>query len=177
MAENTLEVIDEVKNLQNCTRDAEGIVRTSMYCAAGLGIVPLPVFDLIGITGIQIDMLRRLSNLYDVPFIENTGKNVLGSLIGGGFSYSLAPVFASLVKFIPVVGSTLGAVSMPITAGATTYAVGRVFIQHFESGGTFLTFDPEAVREYYASKLKEGNALMVKEKVPASVITTNMVKG
>ncbi|MDD5753996.1 MAG: DUF697 domain-containing protein [Methylococcales bacterium] len=166
---------NEVKSTQDRTRDAEGVVQTSMYCAAGLGIIPIPVFDLIGITGIQIDMLRRLSNLYDVPFMESKGKNILGSLIGGGFSYSLAPVLASLTKFIPVVGSTLGAVSMPITAGATTYAVGKVFIQHFESGGTFLTFDPEAVREFYSSTLKEGNAIMTKEKAAAAPVATATV--
>lgn len=171
MAEDTL-MTNEVKNALDRTRDAEGIVQTSMYCAAGLGIIPIPVFDLVGITGIQIDMLRRLSNLYDVPFMESKGKNLLGSLIGGGFSYSLAPIFASLVKIIPVVGSTLGAVSMPITAGASTYAVGKVFIQHFESGGTFLTFDPEAVREFYASTLKDGNAIMTKEIASTPVTNT-----
>ncbi len=175
MAENTLDVVNETTE-QDRTKDAEGIVKTSMYCAAGLGIVPVPVFDLIGITGIQIDMLRRLSNLYNVPFMESKGKNILGSLIGGGFSYSMAPVLASLTKFIPLVGTTLGVVSMPITAGATTYAVGKVFIQHFESGGTFLTFDPEAVKEFYSTKLKEGNSIMTKEKVVSSVTTPSAAK-
>ena len=28
--------------------------------------------------------------------------------------------------------------------------MGKVFIQHFESGGTFLDFDPDKVRSYFS---------------------------
>jgi len=48
---------------------------------------------------------------------------------------------------------------MPITAGAVTYAVGKVFHQHFASGGTFLSFDPDKVRDYYAEMLREGKTV------------------
>ncbi len=157
MSENTLAVNDK-------TEEAQGIVQTSMYCAMAAGIVPIPIFDFIAVTGIQLDMLRRLSNLYNVEFMQNKGKNILGALTGGGFSSSLSPILASTIKVIPFVGSTLGAVSMPIIAGATTYAIGKVFIQHFESGGTFLTFDPKAVKEFYAEQLKEGNSVAARAK-------------
>ena len=30
-------------------------------------------------------------------------------------------------------------------------SVGRVFIQHFASGGTFLDFDPESVRKHFST--------------------------
>ncbi len=65
-------------------------------------------------------------------------------------------LLASVVKFIPVIGETAGVVAMPILAGATTYAVGKVFVQHFASGGTLLTFDPDKVKEYYAQMFEEG---------------------
>jgi uncharacterized protein (DUF697 family) len=57
---------------------------------------------------------------------------------------------------IPVAGQVIGFVTMPITAGATTFAVGKVFNQHFASGGTFLTFDSEKVRGYYNSMFEKG---------------------
>ncbi|MCI5165392.1 MAG: GTPase, partial [Candidatus Electrothrix sp. GM3_4] len=56
----------------------------------------------------------------------------------------------------------------PATAEAVTYAVGKVFHQHFASGGTFLTFDPDKVREYYAQMLKEGKAMASKAKASVS---------
>jgi hypothetical protein len=34
--------------------------------------------------------------------------------------------------------------------------LGKVFIQHFESGGTFLTFDPMTVRAHFARLQEEG---------------------
>ncbi|MGZ4970576.1 MAG: YcjF family protein [Methylobacter sp.] len=157
MSENTLAVNDK-------TEEAQDIVQTSMYCAMAAGIVPIPMFDFIAVTGIQLDLLRRLSNLYNVEFMKNKGKNILGALTGGGVSSSLSPILASSVKVIPFVGSTLGAVSMPIIAGASTYAIGKVFIQHFESGGTFLTFDPKAVKDFYAEQLKEGNVVATRTK-------------
>jgi len=42
---------------------------------------------------------------------------------------------------------------MPIVAGAATYAIGKVFVRHFASGGTFLTFNPEKVKDYYLPDL------------------------
>jgi hypothetical protein len=43
--------------------------------------------------------------------------------------------------------------------------MGKVFIQHFESGGTFLTFDPQQVRDYYAQQFEKG-----KEEVSKSFV-------
>lgn len=150
--------------VSNKTQEAQDIVQTSVYYAMGAGIVPIPLFDFIAVTGVQLDMLRRLSNHYEIEFMQSKGKNILGALTGGGVTSSVAPILASMIKIIPFVGSTLGAVSMPIVAGATTYAVGKVFIQHFESGGTFLTFDPEAVKEFYAEQLKEGKTVATQTK-------------
>ena len=56
---------------------------------------------------------------------------------------------------------------MPVINGATTYAVGKVFTQHFESGGTFLTFDAAKVREYFETQFKEGKSFMASADAPA----------
>lgn len=163
MTENTSEETISVCPEERL-REAEHIVRMGMYCAAGVGLVPVPVFDLVGVTGIQLDLLRRLSNLYSVKFSKDAGKNVIASLIGGGVSYSVGPLLASVVKVIPLVGPVLGAVSMSATSGAATYALGKVFIEHFESGGTILTFDPKAVKAFYEEQLKEGASILAKTK-------------
>ena len=49
--------------------------------------------------------------------------------------------------------------TLPAASGALTYAVGRVFIQHFESGGTFLDFDPAEVSKYFAEKYEQGRKI------------------
>ena len=56
-----------------------------------------------------------------------------------------------MLKGLPVVGTALGIVAVPAFASGLTWAIGKVFVQHFASGGTFLDFDPDKVRAYFSS--------------------------
>ncbi len=138
---------------------ADSIVKNHMYGSMGVGLIPMPLVDLVALTGIQLNMLRKLAKNYDVPFMQDKVKNLLGSLMGSSVPLVLTGVFASLIKTIPIVGQTTGVLALPALAGATTYAVGKVFKQHFATGGTFLNFDPDAVRDYYEKMLKEGKRM------------------
>jgi len=139
-------------NEQNRTDEAEKIIRKYMWGAVAAGAVPAPLLDIALITGIQLQLVRSLAWRYDVPFSEQLGPSVISVLVGG----SLPVLSSGMLKFLPGVGFLFGLVGVPIIAGASTYAVGRVFIQHFESGGTFLTFDPQKVRGYYAEQFSTG---------------------
>jgi uncharacterized protein (DUF697 family) len=121
----------------------------------GAGLIPVPFVDLAAVTGVQIKMLSELSKVYEVPFEKNRGKLIAGSLIGSVVPGALGAV-GSALKVVPVIGSLAGAPAMVLFCGASTWALGKVFIQHFESGGTFLTFDPEAVKEYYKAQFEDG---------------------
>jgi uncharacterized protein (DUF697 family) len=68
------------------------------------------------------------------------------------------------VKVIPVIGQASGMISMATMGAAGTYAVGTVFIEHFESGGTFLTFEPEKVKEKFKALFEEGKNFVAKLK-------------
>mgnify|MGYP006298661679 CR=1 FL=1 len=137
--------------------DARKVVKKNMYWAMGIGVIPVPLVDLIGIIGFQAKALRELSRLYGIPFSEHTVKNILATLISGLGSVYLGQALArSSIKMIPVIGPLTSLAATPLMAGALTYATGRVFIQHFESGGTFLDFDPKAVREYFKEQYQEG---------------------
>lgn len=137
--------------------ELDKILRHHVWGAMGVGLIPIPLADLVALTGVQLNMLRKLANVYGVPFFKDAARNVLSSLIGSALPVAVAPgLAASITKFIPFIGQTAGVVAMPIVGGAATYAVGKVFIQHFASGGTFLTFDPEKVKEYYAEMFQEG---------------------
>jgi uncharacterized protein (DUF697 family) len=135
---------------------AEALVRKNTYITAGVGILPIPVLDLVALTGIQLNMLYRLSKLYNVPFSREAAKSIIGTLVGGSGAACLAGPTFSLLKAVPLVGSAVGGLTLAVVGGASTYALGKVFIQHFESGGTFLTFDPMAVRAEFAKFQEEG---------------------
>ncbi|MFP4474603.1 MAG: YcjF family protein [Desulfatibacillaceae bacterium] len=137
--------------------EATRIINKNIVWCVGIGFIPFPLLDMVALTGIQVKMLAELAELYEVSFNEQSGKSAVGALIGG-----LAPgvmtrgMVGSAMKSVPLFGTLAGMVTMPVLAGATTYAVGRVFEQHFASGGTFLTFDPEKVREHYERMFEEG---------------------
>jgi uncharacterized protein (DUF697 family) len=117
------------------------LVREHMIAAFAAGLVPFPIVDIAIMSAVQLNLVRKLAGVYGVPFFANAGKGILGALAGGTLSAYAGPVIAGIVKGIPVAGTTLGIISMPILSAASTYAVGRLFIAHFESGGTLLTFD------------------------------------
>jgi uncharacterized protein (DUF697 family) len=136
------------------------LIRHHVYGSMAVGLVPIPMVDFLGVTGIQLNMVRKMAAYYDIPFSKDMTKNLIISLIGGAVPVSAALPVASSIKFFPIIGQTMGAVSMPVIAGASTYAVGKVFYRHFASGGTFLTFDPEKARTYYEEMFTKGKTIV-----------------
>jgi uncharacterized protein (DUF697 family) len=116
------------------------------------GLVPVPVIDVLAVAGIQLQMLRRISQIYEVPFTENSGKAVLASLAGTMIPTTSGIGAASLLKTVPIAGMLASAFVMPALSAGATYAIGKVFIQHFASGGTLLDFNPPDYREFIKSQ-------------------------
>jgi uncharacterized protein (DUF697 family) len=122
----------------------------------GAGFIPVPIVDFALITGIQVDLLYRLCKIYEIKFSKEVARSVLASLVGAAVPGFQSTLFASGMKFIPGVGTAAALLATPTLSAATTYAVGRVFVQHLESGGTLLTFDAMKMREHFEMALGEG---------------------
>jgi len=135
---------------------AETTIKWHMLVALGAGLVPLPWLDLAALTGLQLNLVRSLAGIYGVEFSSQLGKSAVGALLGGGIPVSLSTNLGSLLKGIPGIGWAVGGVSVAVFGAASTYALGKVFVQHFESGNTLLTFDPEQVKAYYAQQYDKG---------------------
>jgi uncharacterized protein (DUF697 family) len=112
------------------------------------GLVPLPVVDVLAVGGLQLQMLRRLSQVYDVEFSENRGKALIAALAGCMIPATSGMGAASALKAIPVVNILAAGFVMPVLSAGATYAIGKAFVQHFESGGTLLDFNPPDYREF-----------------------------
>ncbi|MCP4699480.1 MAG: DUF697 domain-containing protein [Gammaproteobacteria bacterium] len=143
---------------------ANSTVRNYALGSMAVGIVPIPLVDVTMLTGVQLKLLHSLAKVYKIEFSEELGKSLIASLLGGVLPVSVAGAGASLLKMIPIVGQVSGIVSMAVLGGASTYAVGKVFIQHFESGGTFLDFDPEKMRAYFVAEYEKGKKMFSKSK-------------
>jgi uncharacterized protein (DUF697 family) len=116
------------------------------------GLIPVPIVDAIAVGGLQIQMLRRVSQIYDVPFSENRGKALIAALAGAMIPTTSGIGAASMLKTVPILGTIVGGLVMPALSAGATYAIGRAFIQHFASGGTLLDFNPPDYREFVKSQ-------------------------
>jgi uncharacterized protein (DUF697 family) len=155
--------------------------RFSLWSGAA-GLIPIPIVDMAAVGGVQLQMLRRLSEIYGVPFSENRGKSIIASLAGAVIPASTATTTAvgvgSMVKSFPGVGTAVGALTMPVFSAGATYVIGKVFIQHFASGGTLLDFNPPDYREFIKDqKEKLGIRPAASQSSPASATRGTSSRG
>jgi uncharacterized protein (DUF697 family) len=124
---------------------AQQVVDRHAKYAAAAGLLPIPMLDMATIVGVQVSMLRALAAQYGVPFSREQGRPLVTTLLGG-----LMPTLAGH-QVMKLVGPVAGMVSVSGFAMASTHAVGRVFITHFESGGTLLDVDVEQSRRHVSA--------------------------
>ena len=154
-------VIPELMKHDDITKDRQFrstlIVMKYMGISAMAGLVPVPFVDASLVSVSQLLMLKEISETYRIPFRNDLVKAIIASLIGGLASMSLARGMANRVfSKIPVLGPVMKVITYPWLASAATYAVGKIFIHHYELGGTLLDFQPEKTRAYLEELYKEG---------------------
>jgi uncharacterized protein (DUF697 family) len=161
MAQEQAESAPPMTNERRDELASQVVERFSLWAGAA-GLLPIPWVDVAAVAGVQLQMLRRLSELYGVPFSENRGKSLIaalaGSLVPASTATSMAVTFGSLVKTVPGIGTTVGTLTMAPVSAAATYIIGKVFIQHFASGGTLLDFNPPDYREFIKAQKEKLRA-------------------
>lgn len=164
-AENTHWKDCQVLDIDAKTSDQ--IIRRHMCFSMATGIIPFPLIDLVAVTAIQLEMLRDLAGLYGVDFNKELSKSLAGALIG-----STVPIYGSRVilgsshlmmsalKGLPGIGLLVGMGAQTVLAGASTYAVGRIFDHHFSTKGTFEDFNIKERKEKYIEYFNIGKKIV-----------------
>jgi uncharacterized protein (DUF697 family) len=135
---------------------ADAVIRKHVLWSSGAGLLPIPIADLAAVTAVQVSMLQELGELYKIESTESVIKNFITALTGS----MIARLAASLVKSIPGLGSLIGGVSMSVMSGASTYAVGQVAKDTFDSRGTLLDVDMSAARNRYEKAFESGKKIV-----------------
>jgi uncharacterized protein (DUF697 family) len=138
---------DSVDAAATKSRARKLVERFSLYSGVA-GLLPVPVVDVAAVGGVQLQMLRRISQLYAVPFSKNRGKAIVASLAGTMIPASTGLGVASMAKSVPVAGTAIGAMTAPALSVGATHVIGMAFVEHFARGGTLLDFDPPDHREF-----------------------------
>ncbi len=142
---------DELKR----SRKATDLITHNVILAMGTAIIPIPMADIIALTTLQVRMLKELCDLYERPYSKHVAQNIITAVAGN----SLARMGASLLKTIPGFGTIIGGVSAVILSGASTYAMGRVFVHNLEAGKALEDIDLDEAQELYQTEFETGKEL------------------
>ncbi len=152
MSETKEQVRENSPSTAQLKKQANAITNRRTLYAAGVGLIPVPLVDVAALLGVQVVMIRDIANVYGVDFKEQAVRSIITTLVGDLGAVGVM----SGVKAIPVVGSVVGAFTASLGGAAATYALGKVFTQHFDQGGTLLNFDPVKSRKYFQEAYQEG---------------------
>ena len=153
----TASLTKEVSQSEREQVAAKLVNRFALWSGAA-GLIPVPVVDIVTVAGVQLQMLRRISQIYNVAFSDNRGKALIASLAGSLIPASSGLGAMSALKAVPILGTLTSGLVMPVLSAGATYAIGKAFIQHFESGGTLLDFNPPDYREFVRTQKEMWDA-------------------
>lgn len=145
--EKASEVKTEQVEVENRSAVANIIVDKYTKWSFGTGLIPIPVVDLVALTGIQIKMISEIAKVYGQSYSENKIRGTVSAVIGGSFPQTLGGAgLSSFLKAVPVIGTLSALAFMPVVSAASTNAVGTTFIRHFENGGTLLDLNLASIK-------------------------------
>ena len=149
----------ENNNKENKSKEntsADDIIKKHIQFSMVAGAIPVPLVDIAAVTAVQVDMLKQLAQEYKVDYSHEKGKSLVSSIMGAIIGSKLGKTGASLVKTIPGLGTILGIGSQVLLSGASTYAIGKIFQNHFGSQGTLLDFSVEGTKKNFKELLDKG---------------------
>jgi uncharacterized protein (DUF697 family) len=123
-------------------RHAEPVILGYSTMAATAGAVPVPFVDMVIIPGIQARMAADLAKQYGQSMTMDRYREIAAAVGVGLVSRQLA---RQATKFIPVVGSAVGAA----VGGASTYALGRALCYYFQAACEGHVPDAQTLKAYY----------------------------
>lgn len=148
------------ENLEPASKraEAEKIVKMYIGISAGVGVLPVPLVDQITIGALQGKMIYDLGRLYGVETSRYRTRGIVVAILGGAHAQWIPRYLMGYAAMLVPGLNTYGMfVARPVAAGAITYAVSRIFLRHFEAGGTLENLDVQAAKRGFGEDLKEGS--------------------
>jgi uncharacterized protein (DUF697 family) len=124
---------------------AHSIVDRHVAYAAVGGVCPVPLLSVAGVTAVVVRMIKQLSSIYEVPFERDRMRSLVIGLVGGAAPTGLGATASSTLAVVAPGPGLVGLAVSAVTAGALTRAIGMVFLENLEAGGSpAVTVQPRA---------------------------------
>ncbi len=145
--------------LKQQEEQAESLINTHTFMAAGAGLIPIKGLDILAVTGVQMSMTRKLSEVFEKEYNYKNTKGLLTALVTSVAGRLVAFGVHSMFNAFPEFGKFSGHITNGIAAAATTYATGEILKEHFKLGGNLDDLEIDQFLDYYWNNLKEGTIL------------------
>jgi uncharacterized protein (DUF697 family) len=109
--------------------------RHAVYCAVG-GIIPLPIANFGSVAALLVHMVKRLSDLYGVPYERDRARAFVIGALGGVLPSGVGMVTATTLGLVVPGSGLIGLAACSATALACTRRIGAALVDRFESGAT-----------------------------------------
>lgn len=133
------------------------LINSASTWAAAATLIPVNGVDMAALAAVEANLIINISSVYGEKLPKYAVSGVISTLLG-----TLVPMYGAqltvpfLLKWVPF-GNLVGAATMAGFGAAATYAIGKVFVKHYEEGGTFETFNASEasgqLKSEFASKI------------------------
>ncbi len=136
-ADNSQRFVSRSKTIQQrkqLRKRALKIVNNYTLLSGGMGLIPNPFYQ-VAVGGLLGKMLYDLSELYGTSLTKQKNKAIIAAVLGGAHSeWITAYLGNNIEKILPDMAAIGNTIARPVVAVGITYAIGRLFVKHFESG-------------------------------------------
>ncbi len=119
---------------QAMIEECKTIIHVASGAAGAAGLIPIPFSDAFAIAPIQAVMIYKMNDAFGMDLDKSAGASLVAGLLS---VTAVAQVGRTLVngflKFIPVVGSVVGAVISGATAVIITEGIGFAYLKVLET--------------------------------------------
>jgi uncharacterized protein (DUF697 family) len=130
--DSRLRTIQQHKELR---KRALKIVNHYSLLSVGMGLIPTPFLYQIAVGGLLSKMLYDLSELYGTSLTKQKNKAIIASVLGGAHSEWITVYLGDNVeKVLPGMVAIGNTIARPVVAASITFAIGRLFVKHFDTG-------------------------------------------
>ncbi|GAA9130954.1 hypothetical protein Taitung69_08150 [Helicobacter pylori] len=98
------------------------------------GLIPIPFSDVLAIAPIQAGMIYKMNDAFGVKMKDSVAASLITGLLAvTAIGQTAKTIVANLIKFIPGVGSVVGAVISGATAAVITEGIGFAYLKALET--------------------------------------------
>ncbi|WP_231171486.1 YcjF family protein [Helicobacter pylori] len=114
--------------------ESKTIIHVAAGAAGAAGLIPIPFGDALAIVPIQAGMIYKMNDAFGMDLEDSVATSLITGLLAvTAIGQTAKTIVANLIKFIPGVGSVVGAVISGATATVITEGIGFAYLKALEA--------------------------------------------